>query len=222
MKRGFIVGILVSAALLLPPRAVQAAGLWDWMQEWSGPGPFKFDGNAGPLFVHVCAPHEFPQRGALRCFFYDHRTFAAVENDNFPVGVKVDMNDVGVTTAAVIGRLHDSVHVGFGIGVMTTTSEFGTSATGAAIGGETFNRMTLTLPRVMLKPGLAVAELIVNTGGGDGTGDLKYWRNVLSVFKVHVGGNLVIGHMQSEDFGVPSSVHQFSEGWEYIRREGCS
>ena len=53
------------------------------------------------------------------------------------------------------------------------------------------------------------AQTISNTG-----------RNVLSVFKGTCRGNLVIGHMQSEDFGVPSSVHQFSEGWEYILSRG--
>ena len=60
MKRGFIVGILVSAALLLPSRAVQAAGLWDWMQEWSGPGPFRWDGGARCRYLWtVCPPVEF-------------------------------------------------------------------------------------------------------------------------------------------------------------------
>ena len=68
--------------------------------------------------------------------------------------VSVTLFDVGVTTKAHIWRLQDSVEVGYGVGLMHATS--GTRGT---LGGKTMNKFTFTVPRVMVKPLVAIVDL---------------------------------------------------------------
>ena len=220
MKRAVIVGILVWAAMLGSARPA-AAGLWDWMQEWSGPGPFTSK-TKPPIMVNFCpddyriaepSPSKTP-----KCLYFDVRYLDAEANDNFPVKVSVTMVDVGITNKLRVWRLRDSVELGYGLGFLHASSDAGVaSGSGVPIGNGSLTRLTVTMPRLLVKPLLIVPEVL---GHSDFSANHPGWRSVLSIPKGYVSGTLVVGRMDGNDLGVPTEVRQYSENLEYLLSRG--
>src|SRR6185295_9519946 len=121
MKRALTVCALVLVAIAATPRPAQAWALWDWMQEWSGPGPFTGD---HPMVLYCSRPRLLPP-GDPRppCWFVDVRQLVADENDNFPVKVSVKFFDVGRSWPVQVGPLRESVEAGIGVGLMVAAGD---------------------------------------------------------------------------------------------------
>ena len=144
------------------------------------------------------------------CLYFDVRSLESEKNDNFPVPVSVTLFDVGVTTKAHVWRLRDSVEVSYGVGLLHATS--GTRDT---LGGKTMNKFTLTVPRVMVKPLIAIVEVADRGNQSRNTA-----RKLLSVPKAFLGASVIAGTMNSEQLGVPDGVHHFSNSWEVVLSRG--
>ena len=213
MRRSILL-VILPLLLLVPSRSARASGFWDWMQEWSGPGPFSGKGHP-PILVNLCPAEYRAVRSAPdspSCLFFDVRRLDADANDNFPVPVSVTLFDVGVTTKAHVWRLQDSVEVGYGVGLMHATS--GTRGT---LGGKTMNKFTFTVPRVMVKPLIAIVEVADrhNQNNQNSTA-----RKLLSIPKAFLSANVVAGTMNAEQLGVPDSVRHYSNSWEVVLSRG--
>ena len=75
VRRSFFL-VLLPLLLLVPSRTAQASGFWDWMQEWSGPGPFVGKGHHPPVLVNLCsdAYREVGSRAdSPSCLYFDVR-----------------------------------------------------------------------------------------------------------------------------------------------------
>ena len=212
MRRSILL-VMLPLLLLVPSRSARASGFWDWMQEWSGPGPFAGKGHHPPILVNLC-PEEYRAVGSRAdspsCLYFDVRRLESEANDNFPVPVSLTLVDVGFTTKAHVGPLRDSVEVGFGVGLLHATS--GTRGT---LGGKTMNKFTFTVPRVTVKPLIAIVEIADRSDRNNGLA-----RRLLSVPKAFLGASVVAGTMNSEQLGVPDSVHHFSNSWEVVLSRG--
>ena len=212
MRRSILL-VMLTLLLIMPSRSARASGFWDWMQEWSGPGPFVGKGHRPPVLVNLCSDAYREVSSAAdspSCLYFDVRWLETEANDNFPVPVSVTLFDVGVTTKAQVWRLHDAVEVGYGVGWLHAKS--GTRGT---LGGKSMNKLTFTLPRVTVKPLVAVIEIVDKRPPSAGTA-----RKLLSVPKAFLGVNLVAGTMNSEQLGVPDSVHHYSNSWEVLLSRG--
>lgn len=212
MRRSILL-VMLPLLLLMPSRSAHASGFWDWMQEFSGPGPFVGKGHHPPILVNLC-PAEYrvvasPADGP-RCLYFDLRRLESDANDNFPVPVSLTLADVGFTTKAQVGPFRDSVEVGIGVGLLHATS--GTRGT---LGGKTMNKFTFTVPRVTVKPLIAIVEIADRSDRNNGLA-----RRLLSVPKAFLGASVVAGTMNSEQLGVPDSVHHFSNSWEVVLSRG--
>ena len=211
--RRSILFMMLTLLVLVPSRSARASGFWDWMQEFSGPGPFVGKGHHPPILVNLC-PAEYRAVGSRAnspsCLYFDLRRLESEENDNFPVPVSLTLVDVGFTTKAHVGPLRDSVEVGIGVGLLHATS--GTRGT---LGGKTMNKFTFTVPRVTVKPLIAIVEIADRSDRNNGTA-----RKLLSIPKAFLGAGVVAGTMSSEQLGVPDSVRPYSNSWEVVLSRG--
>ena len=212
MRRSILL-VMLPLLLLVPSRSAHASGFWDWMQEWSGPGPFVGKGHHPPVLVNLC-PAEYRAVGSRAdspsCLYFDVRWLETEANDNFPVPVSVTLFDVGVTTKAHVWRFQDAVEVGYGVGLLHATS--GTSGT---LGGRTMNKFTFTVPRVSVKPLITIVEIADRDNQSRTTA-----RKLLSIPKAFLSVNVVAGTMDSEQLGVPDSVRHYSNSWEVLLSRG--
>ena len=123
---------LVSLVLILImgfPRPAKA-NLWDWVQEYSGPGPFhghyynsmsalcpgKITGADNSEKRVLNTPYR-PDRDNT-CIYFDYRNFNNEDDDNFPASVSTKFYEVGVSA-----RVHRAVEIGFGLGAVHLASE---------------------------------------------------------------------------------------------------
>lgn len=194
MKRLLPIACLFVAGLIACPQPAEA-DLWDFLQEWSGPGPFHTRGNfmidlcPGPSFDKGRLASDFDSRENVKCFFADTRLFVNDLPDNFGnFNVKVSIVEAG---AAV--RVHRSTEIGFGGGVLRFASR-----------GEEHTRFVLTVPRLVIRPALLY-------------GTPTFWqaqprgvRLLASVVKFYVKGNVIVGRMQGADFGLTSAEPNFN------------
>ena len=199
MKSTLSLAALVLMVLLssAPPAN---AGLIDWMQEWSGPGPFHWGGSVlvtrcpGPFQINNQREQNKP------CFFVDTRRFIAIDGDNFPVKVTSFFADVGVTY-----RLRRAVSVGLGAGFMT------------ADGNETATRPTITAPRVVFEPAVLLAQLFGKPEQAF-TGNSTFWDRLVHVPKIYMRGNFILGRLNGADLGVSGTSYDRTN--EYVISRG--
>ena len=182
------------------------AGIWGWLERLSGPGPFD------QRFAHIgvralCPPRLFVRTppakekddtsGLFRpssasgatCFYVDRAGFVS-RNDAFVGGtsdITATVWGFGVTTLMVRW-----LEVGAGMGV----ASFNVSATDV-----TATRLTLTPGRLVLRPARLVCP------DGCGIKDPK-WRGALDVFKVYFKTDVMLGTLQSKDFGVTGNFRE--------------
>ena len=201
MKSALNVSALVLVALMASARPAQA-NWWDWMQEWSGPGPFESRGNA--LWTACTKPYDASDQKVQNdnpCFFIDTRSFVTKAKDNFPVQVTANFLDAGLTW-----RVRRPVEIGLGVGLMVAT------------GSKTATRLTLTGPRVVLKPVLLVSELLhTNPKLFDYESHPRVSR-IAHILKFYVRGSVIAGHLTGDDLGVPLS--DFDRKFEFVLSRG--
>ena len=206
MRRLHTVAVLVFSAVLWSVQPAYA-NLWDWLQEFSGPGPFHdrwvatdlmFDFcqaplGKGPLLTDFNAPTEVNAAGQtvpqpVLCVYFDEHNFANEDNDNFGVNnVHVDTYEAGVSA-----RVHRAVSLGLGGGLMRINTP-----------GHTAYKGTLTLPRVVIKPAMLY--------GTDAFWNSHPWYYVLlGSVKYYVKLDVVVGDVTGADFGLQSGAPNFN------------
>jgi hypothetical protein len=209
MKRlTHIVGVFLLVTVASPRSA--RADIWDWLQEFSGPGPFH---ARGPNLMFDVCPQTTTSREAaslpflrdfevstedaqrqerggqhVKCFFADFRFFQNRNDDNFGVdNVKLNVFEVGASA-----RLHRAISIGFGAGAMQISTPDHSSWKGVFTG-----------PRVIVKP-------LLLFGSND------FWANhekvhlVLGSVKYYMKENIVLGHLRGKDFGLAEGAPNYS------------
>ena len=193
MKRLFSVTLVMLGTLLWSVQPAYAS-LWDWLQEFSGPGPYH--ARLPNWMIDVCQQpigrgpllSDFEVTDASRqsdpkpvtCVFADVRFFANDDNDNFGVkNVHVNSYDFGASAP-----LHRAVSLGFGAGLMNITTPASST-----------NKFVLTAPRVVIKP-------LLLYGTNDFWSGHKVWYAVLGSVKYYLKEQIVVGHVRGEDFGL--------------------
>ena len=208
MTAAVVVGAVLGSAQ--PARA----SLWDWLQEFSGPGPFH---ARLPNFMFDICPQEGKDGRFLRdfevpsadsktaaddeepppvtCVFGDFRFFANDDDDNFGVDkVRVDLYETGASV-----RLHRAISLGFGGGLMRISTPNHTAYKGV-----------LTAPRVVIKPLLLY-------------GSASYWQKhraryaIAGMIKYYVKENIALGHLEGKDFGLAPGAINFGFDTDYER-----
>jgi len=198
MRRLSTVAVLVFGAVLWSVQPAYA-NLWDWLQEFSGPGPFhdRYFGTdlmfdfcqaplgRGPLLTDFNVPTEVNSLGQtvpkpVTCLFVDEHNFANEDKDNFGVAnVHVDTYEGGVSA-----RVHRAVSLGLGGGLMRINTP-----------GHTAYKGTLVLPRVVIKPALLY-------GTDAFWSSHPWWYMVIGSVKYYVKLDVVVGNVKGEDFGL--------------------
>jgi hypothetical protein len=203
MRRATSLVGLVLIALIGSARPARA-DFWDWLQEFSGPGPFH--ARAPNLMFDICPQTTTTSNGDkvrflrdfeirdedrsrvgngdagqhVTCFFADFRFFENREDDNFGLsGVKLNVVELGASA-----RLHRALVIGFGAGAMQISSS-----------NHTAWKAVFTGPRVVVKPLLLY-------------GSNSFWAQheklhlVFGSVKYYFKENIVLGHLQGKDFGL--------------------
>jgi hypothetical protein len=200
MRRWQSIAVLVIGTVLWSVQPAYA-NLWDWLQEFSGPGPFHarrpnliadFCGQpffSGPLLTEyeVTDPTRLAQSTAkpVICLFADARFFANNEHDNFGVkDVKLDVYEFGASAP-----LHRAVSLGFGAGRMHISTP-----------NHDEGRWVLTTPRLVIKP-----VLLYGTNEFWATKS-KWWYALAGSVKFYLKADIVVGSITDADFGASSSV----------------
>jgi len=215
MRRLSSVGVLVLGTLLWSVQPAYA-DFWDWLQEFSGPGPFheRFfnvitDVCPGPAIdalnhtdKHLLRDFEVPEEDPgltadtarfdpgqhVTCFFADARWFVNNDNDNFGVqNIRVDIYEVGASA-----RLHRAIALGFGGGLMRISTP-----------GHTAYQPVLTGPRVVIKPALLFGSNTFWARHPD-------WYYLAGLVKYYFKEQIVLGHVTGPDFGLKSGNANFA------------
>jgi hypothetical protein len=173
------------------------ADWWDWFAELSGPGGFKGRGTSKfPFPTNVAATVYCQGSGWFKlldnpdargtCFFVDFRGFEAPEDFKFR-RVSATVTEIGPTY-----RLAPPIEIGFGVGVMHFNSRFDTT-------GETrtADRMTVSFPRLVLKPLLLVPGLQQKARGNFG------------FLQVYFRETAIVGELNKKDDFLPLSSEPF-------------
>jgi hypothetical protein len=178
-----VLRVLFVITVLALPRTAHAS-LWDWIQEFSGPGPSNGRGN---IAATLCLTRKFEGRplaipGAtttgsldkIPCVFFDYRRFENQDDDNFPAKVTLNMWDFGPTWTFLPER---QIQIGPGLGVLQATGNNATST-----------HFTVTLVRFGITP-LAL---------------VPGWekKRLPRILKWYYRETLVPGTLDATDFGV--------------------
>jgi hypothetical protein len=185
------------------------AQMWDWLQEWSGPGPFT--GIHPMVLVSACDRDLTAPRGqdTPRCLFVDYRDLRTDPNDNFPIGVRARFLDVGVKRKVRVWDLQESIDGGVGIGVMLASGD-------KNAGGKKAWRFTVTAPRFEVMPLLLVTELF-GRGAFASVAHQKRWMRIV---KLHLSGTVIVGPLDAEALGVDRTLSGYRENSEYVLSRG--
>ena len=195
MRRAFSLVGLFLIALTAAPRSAEA-DIWDWLQEFSGPGPF----HTRNLNLMVPCTNEVGVRSEALpqvdpsnpkpCWYIDYRSFKNnTDQDNFKAGkVELHVFEVGGSV-----RLHRAIDVGFGGGAMFFNTEKGGK----------FVRGVLTVPRVQITPAMLFGS------SGFWSGHQSRGKTLLKSVKYYLKENIVLGPLDAERFGLSASQSNF-------------
>jgi hypothetical protein len=203
--------------LAFPPPA--RADIWDWLSEFSGPGPFHANyKNSFPpnTLVTLCPgngdvngrPHTTitGDGGKIPCVYVDFRNLINSPDqkggeDNFPNQVKIVAYDFGVAF-----DLEHRIQVGAGAGFMHFNSQ-DTVHPGQSV---VRNRFDITLFRLTAQP----LQFIPVHAGRDGwkQGWKNGWKDnkYAGLLKFYVKYTVVPGDLDGSDFGIPTSTFSAS------------
>jgi hypothetical protein len=202
MKRVVPLAGLVLVAVMGSPQPAYA-NLWDWLQEWSGPGPFH---TGGSVLGTVCpgdggVTRPYEPGSNTPCFFIDFRRFIPEKGDNFPTKVEVTAYDFGLTW-----EVRRPVEIGIGLGAIVATGN-----------GKTATRLTVSAPRIAVKPVLLLGDLFGAAG---------YWdthpraRRFASVLKWYARESVITGRLKAEDLGVSAERSSYNRTNEPVASAG--
>jgi len=209
VRKVLTIGVLV---LILMTVARPAEALWDFLQEWSGPGPFY--GKHAMVMANLRCEDGYATStatgtGAPWCVFSDYRDLETKPNENFPIAVRVRFLDVGVKSKLRIWKFQQSIEGGVAVGLMLASGD-------EDAGGKNALRLTVTAPRVVVMPALLLAESF-----GRGTlGDRAWWKRLLRVPKLHLGGTFIVGRLDAEALGVDPTRSDYRRNNEYVLSRG--
>jgi serine/threonine protein kinase len=200
---------LTVSAMLVSVSPAQA-DFWDWLQEFSGPGPFgtgKTLNTMLPCPERLGTPSEdlwiFDASRPLTCFYIDHRSFDnSHQPDNFGTGkVSLHIFDFGVTR-----RIHPAVDVGFGMGLMTIDSN-----------EHQDHKWLMTAPRVVFTPAMLFKSYDF-WNQRQSSRNVERVKKALKSVKYYGKLNVIVGEMDGADFGV--SPDAFQTNWERVWSAG--
>ena len=179
--------VVLSVLASAPPAR---ADIIDWLQELSGPGPYKF---GGAVLTTLCGTNrsrliqDYDPSSNKLCFYADLHRYVPRDDsknqENFPATVDAQVYDFGL-----VWRVSRPVDIGLGAGVFHFTSDGGSPT-----------RFTLTFPRIVVKPVLFVPYLL---------GKATYWDShekaarLWSSIKWYARQNVIVGTLDADDFGV--------------------
>lgn len=187
MKRSVVAAAICAALLAYPGRA--DAGIWDWIQELSGPGPsgarpgknilstfcFGGDGRFKPRPRVTATATSTGAFNKKPCLYADYRRFDNEDDDNFPADVTLSFYDVGPTWELL---QEGQIEIGVGMGAMRSESNDVNNT-----------QFTITLFRFTIQPLSLVPGWERNR-----------W---LSILKAYYRVTLIPGTIDATDFGVP-------------------
>ena len=208
MRKTLTLGVFVFTLMTVARPA--EAHMWDWLQEWSGPGPFS--SNQPMLMGSLCSRNYVATAASVDaplCTFFDYRDLKTEPNDNFPIEVRVRFWDVGVKRKLAAWRLQGSIEGGVGVGLMLASGD-------EDAGGKNAVRFTVTAPRVEVMPMVLVAELF----GNDDFANRARGNRWLRIVKMHLGGTIIVGPLDAEALGVDRTRSDYSRNSEYVVSRG--
>lgn len=174
MKR--LVSVLALVALLVVLSAQAAhAGPIDWLEQWSGPGPYS---SKVFLAATICPPQYSSANWFVPCFYVEHHRFRSVKDDNFPA-TKADLSDFGVAF-----KVRPQIEVGAGAGLI----DFSTPQKSTA-------KFTVTFARVTVQPLRFIRPLSGRNTASRAAG----------ILKVYLRETVLPGKLTAADFGINSS-----------------
>jgi len=191
MRRSWQIVVLTLVVLVAHARPASAGGIWAWLEEWSGPGPFKGltflattcvqDGmfKTSPIAAtrkdYATSPDKSQRK--MACVYYDQAFYHtdADTKKGFPE-LKANFWDVGPAV-----RLFDWLDIGAGVGRISFTPE-GSSDSHAKFG--------FTPIRVVFRP---LYLFPVNR---------QKWMGILCVF---IKETFFSGPYTGADFGAPNN-----------------
>ena len=208
MRKTLTLGVLVFSLMTVARPA--EAHIWDFLQEWSGPGPFS--SNQPMALLSACNDDYFAAargQGSLSCPFFDYRDLRTEANDNFPIGVRVRFLDFGVKQKLRVWKLQESIEGGVAVGLMLASGD-------KDAGGKDAVRFTVTAPRLVVMPMLLVTELF----GRSNFVTQAHQKWYLRIFKMHLGGTVIVGPLDAEALGVDRTRSDYSRNSEYVLSRG--
>jgi hypothetical protein len=197
MRRAVIAVCLTFVALMAYPRAASAdeGGFWAWLEELSGPGPFKgyktFLATAcksGDNFKLSPVTTEKGDRSTVKplpCVYFDMAYLVAEAQRGFP-RTRVHMHDAGFAV-----RLIDGLDVGAGIGNIAFFPETSPAT-------ESHSQIAFVPIRLVARP-----ILLLNSGKH------QTWMGALSVYWKD---SYVPGPFKGPEFGVTDAVFHRDDG----------
>ena len=159
------------------------AGIIDWLEELSGPGPFSNPFGFGPTAT-ICPTRDslngrtYSPNNWFPCYYAEYHRFRTVEDDNFFPRVSANFVDFGFTI-----EVRPQIEIGAGLGWIDFDS-----------GDQSTTRFSITLVRVAVQP-------LHFVNGLSGT-DLR--SRIAGALKVYVRETLIPGTLTGADFGASS------------------
>lgn len=199
MKRALSLVGMALITLLFPAPA--RADVWDWLSEFSGPGPFHTRNLnlMTPCVEEIKATSEEAMKPVSvsqpkTCWWVDYRSFTnKPDQDDFRAG-RVDIH---VTEAGASVKVHRAIDIGFGAGAMFFDSD----------NGEPFTRAVLTVPRVVITPALLFGSDSDWTTSSSTR--LRRLKSFAKTVKYYFKENIVLGPLSQEDFGLTPTQSNF-------------
>ena len=188
MKNALTIFALGLVALVSSVQPAQA-NIWDWMQEWSGPGRFrgKVNGTLTACSKDFSGKHWYWfEWDKTPCVFFDVHAFAAKAKPSFQANASTTFIEAGPTW-----RVMRPLELGIGVGFMTASA---TKAT---------TRLTFS-GRIAAKPVLLIAEVIHPPKLQPYYDSESHWytRVALNAPKIYYKYNVIVGPLSGDDLGV--------------------
>lgn len=217
MKRALSVAVLTTAILLL--RVMPAhAGLWSWLEEFSGPGPFT--ASKPGLYLTFCTPPPIggkaeqgktpmdlptwnwskkrvlglvpgmPSKGATKsCFFYDDAAALSVDADDARGFPKIDVRTHDI--GASVPFAQGMFEIGAGMGWISVSPN-----------GSTARRPTVTPLRLVSRPLTLIPRIREAISSDSSAYEWDRWDRLATSFKVYIKETAILGPtLGPEDLG---------------------
>ena len=191
--------VCLTVALLAGGWRAAEAGLIDWMEELSGPGPFTgFGGVTATICDFRKLPGVLPLGQKKPCFFFDYRYLQTREKDDSSEfgRVRAHVLDFGVSW-----QLYRFIELGVGGGTILFD------------GSENPAKPTLTAARLAIKPLLLMTP-------SDCWEAHQTWAKWAGVVKLYVKEGVILHNVDADDFGVAPGASTFNIDFDKVTSIG--